>query len=368
MKFDNKAMQRLYEDAKDAMEAVKQGKSAAQAASELYVRGLPDKDQQLGDVMAERVEEIVSQYEKLAKDALADPDGWIDAQLDRLGENGTRTERCRLLLQMLEGVTAVNASLTGEDVRTMREQGMELDERRVNEETERELREALKEALAASTLGAVQLEALGEALESLPPEQLEEGVIEFGRDAHGRKVLLAMTAYVNAKNGVLEDVPAEATVEEITTAVCLADDTARVCAGAQNGTVKEEEAPRIVQLLGEVALGLLVGIGMYYAVTHLGASLLAGHGLLHAGLVKPVTVLLFVTLVLRIYSEGLLEDMINEAWRLGKKGVAWVKQKAQSMRDRRKEKQQAEQAAARYAQVCERYCRQRTAVEQSVEV
>ena len=79
MKFDNKAMQRLYEDEKDAMEAVKQGKSAAQAASELYVRGLPDKDQQLGDVMAERVEEIVSQYEKLAKDALADPDGWIDA-------------------------------------------------------------------------------------------------------------------------------------------------------------------------------------------------------------------------------------------------------------------------------------------------
>lgn len=370
MKFDNKAMQRLYEDVKDAMEAVKQGKSAAQAASELYVRGLPDKDQQLGDVMAERVEEIVSQYEKLAKDALADPDGWIDAQLDRLGENGTRTERCRLLLQMLEGVTAVNASLTGEEVRAMREQSMELDERRVNEETERELREALKEALAASTLGAVQLEALGEALESLPPEQLEEGVIEFGRDAHGRKVLLAMTAYVNAKNGTLEDVPAEATIEEITTAVCLADDTVCVCAGAQSGAVSEEEAPRILQILGRVAAFYLIGNSVAFIMSG-GLEILTGAGSLCTGLVIPVGIMLTIVLGAFVMSMGdskLDETITNGAWRLGKKAVAWVKQKAQSMRDRRKEKQQAEQAAARYAQVQQNCCRRRTAAQQSVEV
>lgn len=62
------------------------------------------------------------------------------------------------------------------------------------------------------------------------------------------------------------------------------------------------------------------------------------------------------------------EAITNGTWRLSKKDVAWVKQKAQNMRDRRKEKQQAEQAAARYAQVQQNCCRRRTAAQQSVEV
>ena len=257
MEISDKRMKLMREDARAALVRMQEGKSAADIASELYVRALPDKSSMLGDVMAQRIEEIVTQYESMKACAVQDADGWIDRVLMAPGAENCQ-ERCKRLYALLRGVMAMNTGeWTGTD---------EPDERMACEELEAELRQGLKEALSCCTLGETQMEALAEILQEQESDAVTRCIVQYGQDAHDMNVVTAMIAYIQVQTGAMDGAAAEATIEDVTLGVCFAQDAQALAQSVEDGQCTEEEAALMVHVLGQI-MTLMMGFALEGAAT-----------------------------------------------------------------------------------------------------
>ena len=327
------------------MQQLKEGKTAREAAAQLYVQALPYKESELGDVMAERMEEVITEYERLNKDALENPDSWLERQVAQQCREETCAERCRVMIHMLAGITALNASMAGQNMRSDWLANTAFDEKKATPALEAELLTELKKAVENSTLGAVQLEALAEALKEESEEAVEDRILAFGKDAHDRKLLMSMIAYVNIKSGVIE-APVEATVEEIATAACLMDDTLCIVQDVQEGRLDEEVAPAWLQRIGSTAVCLLAGMGAGAMLGTYTIPLLMGTTAFTMSALPMALLGIQVTIAVLAGAEGLSDLgvlMTNGLWRFGKKTVRWIK--GLSKKNREKKPQQAQDAA-----------------------
>lgn len=253
MKLTEKTMNIVKQESQNAINQLAEGKNAIEIAGGIYCEALPNKDVETGKVMAKRIDSVILDYENNVRSAFEDSDAWVKSQIDKLIEGKELEERCKTLFSMLVGVSSLNDILTGDKSIEEIQQEYSFDVNNVSEEYENILKEHLIAAVKVSAYGEFQLKELEKALNSGNGDVSIGDIINYGKHEHDVKVIMAMIAYVNAKNGSMEELPADISLDEIAVAVASSYDVAATAEQVGKGKISAEEGVKIIKIISTVA-------------------------------------------------------------------------------------------------------------------
>lgn len=278
MEFSEMSRKRIREQAADAVKSVDKGVSVRKALADIYVKGMPDKTEEQGMMMADRVIELVETYENELKKAFENEEVWILGKLDEMTEGKSLEERCNIYNHLIHAVNVLNnltvAEYISEDMLNVdeyisRADSFTLDPGSVTEELEQELRNIVVNGLKQSGLLLMQMGKMADSMEGLADEKdYIRFLLQGGAATAEYMAISSMIAYVDAKNGILDEIPVTATVEEITVGTCSAITAEQIAARAAEGSISETSAFRLIRIVGIVASVLIVG----YLSAMLGAT------------------------------------------------------------------------------------------------
>ena len=260
MKLTQKTMNNVRKESETAVKRMAEGKTAIEIAGEIYCKSLPDKDFETGKIMAKRINSTICDYERNVKSALENPDAWVNEQIAKQLEGKDLEGRCRTLFSMLVGVSSLNDVLTGQKTVEEIEQEYSFDVKDVSEEYERSLKEQLIAAVGSSAFGEFQLKALEKTLDNLQGNVSVGDVINFGKHEHDVKVIMAMIAYVTAKNGSIDEIPSDTSLDEVAVAVASSYDIAATAEQVEEGKLSEQEGAKIIKVISTVATVMITAI------------------------------------------------------------------------------------------------------------
>lgn len=253
MKLTEKTMNLVKERSENAILQLSEGKSAVEIAGEIYCKTLPDKEADIGMVMAKRIDSIICSYESNVKSALENSEEWISTQIEIQLKEKDLEERCRTLFTILIGVSCLNDVITGKKSVDEIQQEYMFDVNNVSEEYELSLKEQVMAAVQASAYGEFQLKELEKALANGKTEASVGEIITYGKQEHDVKVIMAMIAYVSAKNDAVEGLPADMSLDEIAIAIASAYDVTVTAEQVEEGTISAEEGSKIIKAISTVA-------------------------------------------------------------------------------------------------------------------
>ena len=264
-------MNQAQKKAAEHIKQLKDGKSAVEIAAEMYRENLPGKSVQTSTMMGQHVYDTVAEYYRSKTAALENYEAWVDEVFTTALSRMDIVQAYNQLYQIYVGAVAaakLNTAATDEEKEEVQnwvksEEARCFTDAEATPEHLAELKEKLAFALKDASLLTTQLGAMSETLRNA--EASAQMVLDFGAINEDVMTLLAMQIYLDAKNGLLEDVPSNIRLEEVTLSVCSAMDTYRVAAQVANGEITEEEGAKLLGALGGV-FGALLAIGtIYYA-------------------------------------------------------------------------------------------------------
>lgn len=260
MKLTEKTMKAVKKESEAALNRMAEGKNAIEIAGEIYCKALPNKGAETGKVMAKRIDSIICDYENNVKSALEDSEAWVEAQVEKQIEGKEIEERCKTLFSMLVGVSSLNDVLAGnKSIEEIRQEYL-FDANNVSEEYENSLKEQLIAAVHASAYGEFQLRELEKALESGKTDVSIGDIIDYGKHEHDVKIIMAMIAYVNAKNGAIEDLPADISMDEIAIAIASSYDVAATAEQVGEGKMSIDKGAKIIKAISTVASFMIAAV------------------------------------------------------------------------------------------------------------
>ena len=260
MKLTEKTMNIIKKESEAAINQMAEAKTAIEIAGEIYCKALPGKDAETGKVMAKRIDSIICDYENNVKSAIGDSEFWVKAQIEKQIEGKEIEERCKALFSMLVGVSSLNDVLAGKKSIEEIQQEYSFDVNNISEEYENSLKEQLIAAVQASAYGEFQIKEFKKALESGKTDVSIGDIIDFGKREHDVKVIMAMIAYVNAKNGVIEDIPADTSMDEIAIAVASSYDVAATAEQVEEGKISTGKGVKIIMAISTVASFMIAAV------------------------------------------------------------------------------------------------------------
>lgn len=269
MKLNEKSKKRIDAQTSEAIKALGEGRSVRDVLTDLYMRGMPDKTEEQGQMMADRIIELVEAYEEEVKKAFDDEDQWIHEKLDEILKDKSLEERCNILYKMIHAVQALG-SMTLTDDQKGEEADIEaymarcencvIDSAVVCEELEENMQRLVIEGLKDSGLVFMQMGHMADTIEELKEgEDFLQFFLAGGIEAVNTMAVTSMITYVDAKNGIIEEVPLTATIEEITFGVCAAIKTERIAAEVAANHIEEEVARKFIRIVGMVASAMVIG-------------------------------------------------------------------------------------------------------------
>jgi hypothetical protein len=283
----------LRASSEKAISELQEGQSVRDVLTNLYVSGLPDKTENQGEIMADRVIELVSGYTADCKAAMENFGAWFDQSMEKLLDGKDLAGRCLLLYQIAQSLTAVNAAMLEQHLKdakinvasVLADMGeYTLDPAAATPELEAELREQVRQALENNSIFIGQIGSLSQLLDQIQTGgDAAETIVNYGVKSADIKAVAAMIAYVEAKKGNMEGIASNVTLDEITIGVCAAIEVEQVAANAESGLVGEDVARLIMEILGAVAAVYLI-INLSILTTAFVSLLLPGVFGLIAGL------------------------------------------------------------------------------------
>lgn len=258
--YTEATMENLRRTSGRALEQLADGKPIIAILRDIYCT-LPDKSDEVGELMADRVLEQVDEYEKNKQPALANLEDWaVEWTKTLTADKEDCAGRCGILAQTLLGFTALSDYDHAEEIL----QGAEdFDPASASDALEQELRSNLIEAVRNCPLGQAQLNALLEALEDKTDTAVSQTVLDFGTNSREIKAIMSMVAYVNAKNGNIEELPPEITLDEVVPCVCLSCDVQEIAGKVETGEIDADTAVTMIDALGAVA-GMMVTVALVF--------------------------------------------------------------------------------------------------------
>lgn len=322
MKLSEKTMYTIKQDAEHSINQLSKGVPAIVIAADLYCKSLTDKEPELGEVMAERIKSVVDSYTANSENALKDSEKWLEQNIDKMIEDKNVLERCTILYNMLSGILALNGAALNSDTEEFLKNQVSFDPGKASLETEEELRNQLIEALNNSTLGVAQLDAIAFLLNNNNGNMTQE-IIDFAKNDRDIKIIMAMVAYINVKNGRIEEIPPEATLDEITIGVCFSYDTQRIALQVAEGKMEEKFALETIKKLAMVS-----GFMLAASLTLLSGSLinLAAVAFLPTMVAFPLTILCgaIIWQLAKEPSRNVCKKIIGFGWKIVKGGVGLI--------------------------------------------
>ena len=300
--FSEEVMETLSQKSEQAISRLSNNEPIGDILADIYCE-LPDKNKEIGQIMADRVLELVDEYEQSKTKALEDEDTWIAEEIDSLLEGKDQLERCTKMYQLLLGFTALNDSENAEDILS---EAKPFNTALVDDTFEHELREKLLQSIKSSTFCYDQLLFLVNSMDDIEARD----IVDFGKNDREVKAILCMIAYVNGKNCTIDGIPPETTLDTLVPSVCFGADAYHTAQLAGAGKISEENASKILRVLGIVAGTLLT-----FKICTAAASLIPFTPALLA--IAAIPVLMGVTFILTKVVSDVACDICTGALELG---------------------------------------------------
>lgn len=240
----------------------KEKQSACERMVSAYITHLPDKEPSQGKMMVERIYMGIDGFYEAIAEAEENPEQWIEESLDKIAEDKSTAEACETYYDMArEYVEAVREIIPEYDADGFLERlesiyvpGQAADERYAEEQ-----KELLKELILHNS---ALMQKLTESMIQYAAETMSDDTdAEYEYEEDKERDLLAvmaMAAYIAAKEGKLEDVPSEITLDELTIMVCAMYESSKVVQEAEKGSIAWDIAKFMLELIGIVAMTKLV--------------------------------------------------------------------------------------------------------------
>lgn len=251
---------------KDCMELLRKDEAGCDTRTilkDMYCGFYPDKTEDIGYLMADKVIGYVEEYEQEVAQAMENADGWYEEKVQAiLREKESCEERCNTLYRVRVGLAAaeISASRGQEAAESYIEEHFRkaFTVEEATEELEAKLKEELKNTIGSNALLASALDAYVENAANAE-DDIEHAVIRYGEDASKFKAVVAMKSYLESgEDGYLVDaIPADATLRDIAYSACAGVDTLGIAAAVENGEMEEPLASRIIHAVGMVLGGLV---------------------------------------------------------------------------------------------------------------
>lgn len=283
---------------KDCMELIRKdevGCDTRTMLKDMYCGFYPDKTEDIGYLMADKVIEYVVEYEQEVVKAMEDADGWYEEKVQAiLLDKESCEERCNTLYKVRVGLEAAELSVSkgqaAAEAYVEEHSGKAFTAEESTEELEAKLKEELKNTIESNALFASMLDSYAEnAINS--DDDIEHAVIKYGEDASKFKAVVAMKSYIESgEDGYLADaIPADATLKDITYSACAGIDTLSVAAAVENGEMEGSLASQIIRGIGMVlgaitALKIATVVGVAIISVATGSILTFYCGVLAAGI------------------------------------------------------------------------------------
>ncbi len=257
--FTNEQRENLTAQAQEILARLSDGTSVLEIMTHIYVDNLEGKTETQGRVMAEAIIDEVRQFDADYKNAQQDLEGLIDNFQSKVDDGKTCLERCNYWLKLGAALSMLSSAEKGE--KPDREfilnevAQMNVTEEEATEMLETELREKAKEAILNSS---IMLNCLHEQADAI--EQIEQGdeiagmIIDMGNNEIDFRAIMAMLAYTKIKNGEIENIPADLTIEQITALVCAGVVQAGIADSVENGNMAVDVSAVLIKILGIIVI------------------------------------------------------------------------------------------------------------------
>lgn len=253
---DKNFLEETKKQVEPLMREFAEGKSARDIAKDIYLT-LPNKTEDTAYMIVDDMTEIIENYHDEFDTCYANDESYIKGKLLETTKGiDDAVERCKVYHRILVALTAHAIYVDGEANAEARAKAY------VNEhkefkctpeeavEKEAELFNLTVEALKTADIMTMQLPAVLEMLKNTGLDTAYS--FAFGRDSADLKLILAMQAYVNAQNGMYEDIGEETSMKQIVYGICGAADTYALAVRAENGTVDKSTFVKILSVIGRV--------------------------------------------------------------------------------------------------------------------
>ena len=218
-----------------------------------YVNHLPDKERNQGEMMTDRIFYGIDIFYNELKEAEKNPEIWVEKCIEKMGEENGGGQRCDLYRdKIIQFADAAKGVITQDKIEKVLEKldGIYVPGQENSEETEMKLKELLKNLiLEDGSLAQKMTEMMVEYAEE--QENIE---LEYNK-AQERGLLgaMVMSAYILSKEGRLEGVPSDITLDQITVMVCSMYESSKIVQEAQRGKRVWNGVKFLLSVIGIVA-------------------------------------------------------------------------------------------------------------------
>ena len=262
MKLTKPQISRLAAQAETYLNAIypenpEERRTIEDVLADIYVSRLEDKTPAQGRIMAQNLLSAVESFEKDYEQAVASgAEGCIARRQKEMEAGMDDSEACTLWMKCTAGASAAGAEITGPSAEH-RELLIDLDELYVpREEASRPLADALREdaAEAIRHTGAAlrNLEESAKQLRSMAQEQGEGELFAAAGNPQAYAALIAMLAYVGAKNGEYPDIPVDIRLDQMAALVCGALQRMRIAEDISRKRIYKDKGQSRMNALGSL--------------------------------------------------------------------------------------------------------------------
>ncbi len=287
-------------EGKRIMDNLSEGKSARDVMAQMYVDNLDDKTLTQGYAIADAIIERVKIFDSDYHEAQNNIDKYLKRFQSSIDKDKTPAERCTYWLRFTATITASCMIDNGDNVDEAIDPNlaaehivqMSVSEEEATPEYERELHEKAIEAIKNS---GVMLSGLMEHADEIKEmdDSIEAGafIVDMGAQEIDYRAVVSMLVYTRAKSGVFDNIPADMTLDQITTLVCAEIEQIKIMNEVGTNNMAEEVATLLLQILGTIVIvsvfaplmmvGVAVAVEMFSIIFAIPALLLVVFGVYH---------------------------------------------------------------------------------------
>lgn len=257
------------------MESLAEGKTARDAMAQLYVDSLDDKTMTQGYAMADAMLERVQAFDRDYHEARNNVDQYLKRFQRSIDKDKTPAERCTYWLRftaVLSSSCMMADAEGGEEAADLKLTAEQIDAMCVTEEEatpayEQELREKAREAIRNSGLLITGLMEHADTIKEMEDSaEAASFIVDMGSKETEYRAIVSMLVYTNAKNGTFDNIPAEMTLDQITTLVCAEVEQVKIMNEVGAGRMAEDIATFLLQVLGTIVIVIMFTPGAIIAM------------------------------------------------------------------------------------------------------
>ena len=263
-KMNEKQLMQLREQAKQYMNLRSEGKTVEETMAQIYMDTFNGENKEAAMEMASKALHSVKSFAKNYQAATADLDKYLINFQNKMDEGKTNAQKCSFWMNFIS--TMLTAQMEGEQEEREKMlaeiSALEINEETATDELVAHLRDVARDAVKNNNLMFADLEKQIEELESMGEgNEAAELLLSLNGEENELRALTAMLAYISIKQGNIQGMPADMSIEQVATMVCAGHERIKILTAVKLGKIAETAATMLLTILGALVIAESLFLG-----------------------------------------------------------------------------------------------------------